>query len=877
VSDSFDPRRPVGPSNPQASLFGEAGLPGYAPLPGSISFDEAIDTQGKVREHWQQLLAHLAPLGVSDMAQRGEESSRLLRQNDVTYRIYDDPQSGERIWPLDIVPLVIPAAEWATIEAGVAQRARLLNLLLDDIYGAQRIITEGLLPPAALAANPGFLRSCHGLKPQGGIYLHLSAVDLARGPDGQWRVIADRTEAPSGAGYALENRSVVSRVLADCISDQKIAPLAPFFTALHEGLAELASPSRKDNGAPRIVLLTPGPYNETFFEHLFLAGHLGITLVEGADLTVRDRRVYIKTVSALEPVDVILRRVDDSFCDPLELRHDSALGVAGLLESIRAGHVVVANAPGAGVLQAMVFKPFLPVLSRALLGEELLLPDLASWWCGGDSECAHVLANLDRLVIKPAFSTLNSQPVFPAELSPGAREAFAKRINDNRLAYVGQERLSLSQAPIWNQDHLEPRSISLRVYVAHGPDGFVVMPGGLTRSSRAGGPPIVSMQSGGGSKDTWVLSDQVSVVTRRGGGSNVIELPEAATRRAALEQLPSRAADSLYWMGRYAERTDGAVRLLRTLVTGLTDPARGWTPQDAEPLVNFAAWLFLLPLPEDQDILPSVILKQVQKAISGTDNPVGIRAMLGQLTIAARHVRDRLPIDCWRAVSAFGWQAGSAEMRPTPVQIVLRLDELVMLGASLTGAIDESMPRNDGWRFYEIGKRLERAMHLVSMVRHMSGDIATLGEPERRVSEGRHLRAIVALAGARVVPAVSGRLDRRRVLEAVLAQEDDPRSLSYQFNMLSYHLFALPQSEGEAGSPQSQVNKARDLADQAHALVGASITAASKACVVRPLGDDEIDMQDTMRHAFDEIDRILPEISDLLTQAYFTHALARQA
>lgn len=877
MSDSFDPRRTVGPTHQQASLFDEAGLPGYAPLPGAVSFDESVGADGKIRDHWKQLFAHLTPLDAGDMAQRGEESSRLLRQNDVTYRIYDDPQSGERIWPLDIVPLVIPAAEWATIEAGVVQRARLLNLLLNDIYGEQRIISEGLLPPAALAANAGFLHNCHGMKPQGGVYLHLSAVDLARGPDGQWRVIADRTEAPSGAGYALENRSVVSRVLADCIADLKIAPLAPFFTALHDGLAELAPQLRKDGAAARIVLLTPGPYNETFFEHLFLAGHLGITLVEGADLTVRDRRVYIKTVSALEPVDVILRRVDDSFCDPLELRHDSALGVAGLLEAIRAGNVVVANAPGAGVLQAMVFKPFLPVLSRTLLGEELLLPDLASWWCGGEGECAYVLANLDRLVIKPAFSTVNSQPVFPAELSPNAREAFAKRISNNPLAYVGQERLSLSQAPIWNHDHLEPRSISLRVYVAHGPDGFVVMPGGLTRSSRAGGPPIVSMQSGGGSKDTWVLSDKVSVVTRRGSGTNVIELPEATARRAALEQLPSRAADSLYWMGRYAERTDGAVRLLRTLVTGLTDPARGWTPQDAEPLVNLAAWLYLLPLPETRDILPSVILKQVQKAISGTDNPAGIYAMLGQLTIASRHVRDRLPIDCWRAVSALGRQTGLSEMRPTPVQIVLRLDELVMLGASLAGAIDESMPRNDGWRFYEIGKRLERAMHLVSMMRHMSGDIATLGEPERRVSEGRHLRAIVALAGARVAPAISGRLDRRRVLEAVLAQADDPRSLSYQLNMLSYHLFALPQSEGDAGSPKSQVNKARDLADKAYALVATSIAMASRASVLHPLTDDEVDMEDTIRHAFDEIDRILPEISDLLTQAYFTHALARQA
>lgn len=873
MSDSFDSHGPGGPSNGQASLFGDAGLPGYAPLPATSSYDEAIDAEGKVRPHWTPLLSQLSPTG--DMGLRGEESMRLLRQNDVTYQIYDDPQGGERLWPLDIMPLVITADDWKTIEAGVLQRAELLNRILSDIYGPQTIVQNGLLPPAVLEANTGFARSCHGVTPPGGVYLHLSAVDLARGIDGQWRVIADRTEAPSGAGYALENRSVVSRVLADCVSEQKIASLAPFFRNLREGLAALAP--IEDGRAPRIVLLTPGPYNETYFEHLFLAGHLGITLVEGADLTVRDRRVYIKTVSALEPVDVILRRVDDDFCDPLELRHDSALGVAGLLEAIRAGHVVVANAPGTGALQAMAFKPFLPALSKALLGQPLLLPDLASWWCGGEAECDFVIANLERMVVKPALTTINAQPVFGAELSPPERETFAAHIRANPLQFIGQERLSLSQAPIWNQTHLEPRSISLRVYVAYGPDGFVVMPGGLTRTSRASGPPIVSMQSGGGSKDTWVLEDKASMTARRGKRSNVIELPEAISRRPVSEQLPSRAADSLFWLGRYAERLDGSVRLLRTLVTGLTDPARGWATADAEPLLNLAAWDALLPWQNPDKISPSIVLKQVQRALSGIDEPGSTRQMLSQISLSARHVRDRLPVDCWRAVSALGKQANLSNMRATPVQILLRLDELVMLGASLTGSIDESMPRNDGWRFFEIGKRIERAMQLVRMLRHMSGDRPTAEEGVRRVSEERHLKAISALAGPRISPALVTGLDRRRILEAVLTPEDDPRSLTYQLNMLSLHLVALPQSSSENPSSQALITRARELTEEAHCAVARNIATAGMAVTRRPLDHDEIDMSDTIRAAFTDIDRLLPEISNLITRAYFTHAFARQA
>jgi len=816
------------------------------------------------------------------MSERVEETRRLLRQNDVTYTIYDDPQSGERLWPLDVLPLLIPAAEWREIEAGVLQRARLMDRLLADIYGPQQMVAEGILPPALIEANPGFLRPCHGIRPPGDRYLHLSAVDLARGSDGRWRVLADRTEAPSGAGYALENRSVIGRVLADCISDARVEPLMPFFNALREGLAELAPQARDDDRPPRIVLLTPGPYNETYFEHLFLANHLGLTLVEGADLTVRDTRVYIKTVSALEPVDIILRRLDDVFCDPLDLRADSALGVPGLVEAARAGNVTVANALGAGVLQAMAFKPFLPALSQRLLGEELALPDVASWWCGGEAALDHVLGHLDQLVIKSAFPTPGNHPIFGAELSPGAREALAEEIAAEPIKYVGQERASLSNAPVWREGQIEPRQISLRVYVASGPDGFVVMPGGLTRTSRVGGSPIVSMQSGGGSKDTWILDDMSprAANTNR-PRSNVVELLDltAKSAEASSSELPSRAADGLFWMGRYAERTDGAVRLLRTLVTGLTDPARDWTVANAEPLLNLAARLQLLPWVEPEDIPTAGVIALIRHSLSEPTHPTGIVSHLRQLASAATNVRDRLPIDCWRAVNALDHPPKNPLARATPVQIVLRLDELVMLSTSLIGSVNESMPRNDSWRFLEIGRRLERAIHLVTVLRNLSG--VPTGEPGdvRRVSERRQLQAIVALIGTRVLPGMqdNGRLERRRTLEAVLTNPENPRSLVFQLSRLSWLLDNLPAPSADGHAAEALVVRAREDVEAASRLIYKAIEAACPPG--RRLGrpNDMPDESDILRNAFAAVDAVLPEVSNRLSSAYFTHAFARRA
>ena len=456
------------------------------------------------------------------------------------------------------MPLLIPAEEWRFIEAGVIQRAQLLSLLLEDIYGPQNLLRQGGFPAALLYGNPGFLRPMVGVKVPAHSYLHMLAVDLARSPDGKWWVLSDRTQAPSGSGYALENRTIVSDLLPELFRASNVLRLAPFFRAQRDALASLAG---RDN--PRIVLLTPGPNNETYFEHSYLAKYLGFTLVEGRDLTVRDRRVYLKTIEQLERVDVILRRVDDSFCDPLELRSDSLLGVSGLVDAIVAGNVKVANALGSGVIESAAIMPFLPGLARRLLGESLKLPSVATWWCGQQDALRWVLENLESVVVKPAFPSQGMEPIFGSELPLEEKKRVTERLQARPYEYVAQEQVALSTAPVWENRGLDSRSVVLRTYVVNTGHGWVAIPGGLARVAGPGGS-VVSMQKGGHSKDVWILSespvDTFSLLRPR---DEPIELQRIS------RAVPSSVADNTFWLGRYVERAENVARILRSMIPGV--------------------------------------------------------------------------------------------------------------------------------------------------------------------------------------------------------------------------------------------------------------------------------------------------------------------
>jgi len=552
-------------------------LAAYAARPDR--YDELCQRIGSVivvRPHWREFHRALEAMPAAELAARRAALRRQIHENGITYNVYADPRGFERPWELDLLPYILPAAEWAQIEAAVIQRATLFDRILADLYGAQTLLEEGLIPPALIYGHSGFLRALVGAQPPRGLFLHLYAVDLARSPDGRWWVVADRTQAPSGAGYALENRSVVARVLPELYRAAGVEPLAPFFEGFRDSLAELA-PAETAGEDPLIVVMTPGPYNETYFEHAYLAREMGFPLVEGQDLTVRDEKVWLRTLDGLRRVHVILRRVDDIWCDPLELRDDSALGVAGLVAAVRAGTVTVANALGSGILETGALLGYLPRLCEHLLGQKLKMPSVATWWCGEKAACDDTLKHLRERVLNARLPDDRWWAgVLPRPA--GGRTGRAGGADSRRAPSISSRRRvgrTFRTAPVLSGKGahddggargLVARNIGLRVFAAIGPEGFRVLPGGLTRVASEADMRIVSMQHGGGSKDAWVLGSPARPrpVPRIVPG----QLAPSAHGARALG-LSSRVAENFFWLGRYSERADAAARLGRETLARL--------------------------------------------------------------------------------------------------------------------------------------------------------------------------------------------------------------------------------------------------------------------------------------------------------------------
>jgi len=734
------------------------------PLPDGSAYNELAPDGVTPRPHWANFIESLQGIGTDELARRWERAERRIRENGITYNIYGDPQGATRPLAIDPIPLLISAEEWRHIEAGIIQRAHLLNLILEDIYGARQLITNSDLPAALLFANPAFLRPLTGIAVPKCSYLHVLAVDLARSPDGTWWVLADRTQSPSGTGYALENRTIVSAVLPDTFHASNVRRLASFFRAQREVLLSL---SKSDH--PRAVLLTPGPFNETYFEHSYLARYMGLTLVEGADLTVRDRRVYLKTVEGLQAVDVILRRVDDSFCDPLELRGDSLLGVAGLVDAIRAGNVVVANALGSGVIETAAIMPFLPGLSRKLLGESLKLPSVATWWCGQDYARDWVLDHLDQVVVKPAFPLRGMEPIFGADLAKAERQEIRDRVRSRPHDYVAQEQVPLSTAPVWDHGRVYSRSLVLRAYVLNTDSGWVAMPGGLVRVAGADGP-VVSMQRGGRSKDAWVLWD---------GPVDTFSMLRPRHQPVQLQHtppdLPSRAADNLFWLGRYAERCESIARLLRCLMTRVRQAS------DTELTSLFRLHgCFDSPhslLPEDRPANAKELEDELVSLMSDAERPDSLAANLEEVQRVGGNLRERLSVDMSRLLIELGGSAHTEEYMAF-VDYAGVLNGCLELLSAFSGMERENITRGPGWLFMSLGRRLERAMYSVRQLRELTAPLDEgswpLLEYLLEVADSSMTYRSRYFTTLQPVP----------VLDLLLADESNPRSLNFQMSHL---------------------------------------------------------------------------------------------
>jgi uncharacterized circularly permuted ATP-grasp superfamily protein/uncharacterized alpha-E superfamily protein len=822
----------------------------YAPLPGV--HDEMCAATGEPRPQWDYLIRSIEALGREDLGRRCVEARRLLHENGVTYNVYDDAQPQERLWPLDPIPVVVTSSEWSAIEQGLIQRAELLDAVLADLYGPRRLMQKGLLPPELIYAHPGFWRPCVGVRGTGHHQLTLYAADLARTPDGQVVVIGDRTQAPSGAGYALENRTVLSRVLPSLYRDSHVHRLAVYFRGLRAALHDL-SPRRRDD--PRVVLLTPGPENEAYFEHAYLANYLGYTLVQGGDLTVRDGRVWLMTLDGRMPVDVILRRVDDSYCDPLELRGDSLLGIPGLLQAARLGHVAIANPLGSSVLENPALMAFLPQLARELLNEDLKLPSATTWWCGDEAGRAFVLDNLERLVIKPFAPHPSSAIVVGATLTDAERQDLAARIAARPQWFVGQERVALSTAPVVAGGGLEPRPMVWRAFLAARTDGYIVMPGGLVRVSPGPERWVVSNQHGGVSKDVWVLASeperQVSLLS---------ETPPLAVTRAG-DDVPGRVADDLFWLGRYAERADGSARVLREALLRVI--AAGGAPPDATLRVVLRAVTTVtttypgfigsgadgrLRAPERE--LASVLLDGARAG--------SVRFDLEALVRAGRSVRDRLSSDASRVINLL-----NRELRqPCELDGGLEgLQRVITLLAAFAGLSAESMSRGPAWRFLEIGRALERALHAVAVLRGIFIPALTVGS-------GVALEALLAMAHSLKTfrRRYRSRVHPVAVLDLLLLDEDNPRAVAHQLARLDGLVGALPSDVAPRRSVAQRLSL--DMLTQVRLFDAATIGTAAEP--------ENTVAHEAIGELLEQVTLLLTALSDELTQRYFRQAEAPQ-
>lgn len=762
-------------------------LAGYHPL--RAVHDDMVDGTGGLREQWMRVGRVLDGLGSRELTRRRAEAARLLAGDGVTYHVPAGVTGTGQRWELDPVPMLMSSEQWSDIERGVIQRAELLNLVLADLYGPRELLRQGLVPPELVFGHPGFLRVCDQIRIPGSAQLFACATDLARDASGGYWVLSDRTQAPTGAGYALENRVVVSRVLPSMYRDAQVHRLAPFFRTLRSAL-QAAAPPRATS--PRIVVLTPGPWSESAFEHAFLASYLGYPLVEGADLTVREGRVWLRSLGRLEPVDVILRRLDSLYCDPLELRSESRLGVPGLVEACRLGSVSVVNTLGSGVLENPGLLPLLPRLCKHLLGQPLRLASVPTWWCGEREGRAHVLGRLETLVMKSIAREPGARTLLGWELSAAQREELRRRIEARPLDWVGQQRLDLGTVPTLTEDGLVPRQAVLRAFLVARHESYVAMPGGLARvaavsdtafdSALAGA--FIANRSGALSKDIWVLASEPEDLT----GFWLQPAAPVFLERA----MSARAAENLFWLGRYAERAEAVARLLRVAGDRRNDFPDRVNPAGSACLRSLlAAVADITSTHLDIGSHDSDLDRELLALMIDTRRPGTLAFAVRCLRDAAYPVRDQLSADTWLVIGALERELLEPAAAGTPLEPGT-LSRVVVSLLALAGLASESMVRDHGWRFMDAGRRLERGIQVCALLR------CTVTVAQEMATDSLVLESVLTAAESIITYRRRYRSHAQlsTLLDLLLLDPGNPRSVSYQINQLSADVTAVARGDG---------------------------------------------------------------------------------
>jgi uncharacterized circularly permuted ATP-grasp superfamily protein/uncharacterized alpha-E superfamily protein len=814
----------------------------------SGGFDELLDDTGAVRPHWRKFIAALGELSPDERAHRADRLNRRVREMGIAHDIFADPTEAGKRWDVDLVPLIFSNAEWRPLEAALLQRGRLFNAILADVYGEQQLMREGLIPPTLIFSDRAYLSACQGMQPASG-HLQFYAVDLARDAAGKWRIVDNHTETPAGIGYALANRVVHTHIAGDIFQKCNAMRLAPFFQRLQASLIALTE--RRD---PRIALLTSGPHHDDYFSHAYLARYLGYLLVEAGDLRTAGDRVFLKTLEGLKRIDLIVRCVEGRQSDPLELDANAYDGPPGLVQACRKAPEVVRNSLGAAVAQNRGLGSYLPALSKKLLGEQLLLPDTPRLWLGSVDNRKYVMANLDRMVIRPAqegtgrpgdaqFGKVGST------LSQAERDQLAEEIDLKGNTLVAEERIGFATTPAFTADGLVPQPFALRLFVAATETGFAVMPGGIAMTL-APNIAVALSSPDARTRDVWVIADGEMPPHRS------LWQPTIDTARVQRSQrvIQSRVADDLFWLGRYGERSDWILRVLRSALQRLQED---YAPSNGQNAARTCLKALLLrdeiqDAPVAGETNAAALQRLARQLIASRDGKRTLDATLDKLYRVSNLTRDRLSFEGWRVLSHFrpgeDWRKSILSASPE-VTLDLIADGLGWL-AAFNGLMHENMTRNYGWAFMDMGRRLERAYNLSEAI------LSLFGQPLEREEETDRLVLLLELADSfityrsryRLVPMLP------LVLDLLLLDESNPRSLSYQLASISQHLASLPQSRQGAGLTEER------------RLILSMLTAVQ-------LGDVESFAEDSSRSELQAAMRkqiqLLPQLTTAIERRYF--------
>ncbi|MCR9292206.1 MAG: circularly permuted type 2 ATP-grasp protein [bacterium] len=815
--------------------------------PGFDHYDEAVDSAGHVRSSWSRLFQRLSGMSLPEFERRILQAQKQLELDGVAFNPHDSTRGVSRPWRLDPIPLVLDAQEWQKIERGMDQRAQLADLVLLDLLGPQTLLRERVLPPEILFADPRYLPACHAAVPHPKKHLHLYAADLARSFDGQWWITAERTRSPFGLGYLLENRLVTSRMLPEAFQHCNAVRLASFFITLRQTLKGLAKRYREN---PRIAIWSKGPGSRAYFEDSFLARYLGYTLVEGEDLAVRDQRVMLKTLGGLLPVEVLLRRVEDQECDPVELLGGDRQGIAGLMEVVRSGDVTVSNSIGSALAEAPLLLAFLPSVCQHFFGQDLIVPSVATWWCGQEAELQYVLEHMDELLIRNAFRSDDEPPYRPSEMTQAEKQKLVARIREQPHRFVGQERMVRSTTPVYEDGRLQTWSLALRAYAVAKNNSYQILPGALARVSPD--PEVLShnMTSGEKSQDVWIVSDQsvphVSLLEN--------SVQETELKRAGAE-LPSRVADNLFWLGRNLERSEQIARLVRLVLQELTGEAAA--SAGTHGLLKACRRAKLLDKPEKLDD-EYLLAQEITRGALDRKVAHSLRGVVMVSHATAAKVRDRLAIDCFRVITELRDLLGSvnSDARIAPTDFMTVLDEAITLTNAISGFASESMTRTLGWRFLDLGRRIERAYQTSQLL------LSLLPMEDEKFELNNSLENCLQVCDSFMT--YRGRylanIQLAAVLDLLITDETNPRSIAFQLQAITQHVDRLPRPDTQASiSPEQRI---------ALSLSNSVRLADVVELGVKVREGDWSNLQKLLRRLVEQ----LPKLSDAISGKFLIHA-----